>query len=103
MIVKITPPAEMLELIKQRGESIRDAEALAAQAAKMLKNSQVALWGLISGEYPEISPDGLRASYDHATGIITVHGTNSEVVAMMERISTANEKAEIAKTLILMD
>jgi hypothetical protein len=101
MIVKITPPEVMVEAIKRHGEAIRSAEALAHQAASMLKQGHEQLWKLIREEYPEIG-DGVDASCNHKNGTITVTG-GLAAGRLLDRLKTLEDHPEISVTKIKME
>jgi len=101
MIVKITPPEAMVEAIKQKGEAIRSAEALAHQAASMLKQGHEQLWQLIREEYPEIG-DGVDASCDHKTGTITIAG-GMAAESLLDRLKASEDHPEISVTKIKVE
>lgn len=101
MVVKITPPEAMVEAIKRHGEALKSAEALAHQAALMLKQGHEQLWKLIREEYPEIG-DGVDASCDHKNGTITVIG-GLAAGRLLDRLKTLEDHPEISVTKIKVE
>lgn len=101
MIVKITPPEVMVEAIKRHGEAIRSAEALAHQAASMLKQGHEQLWKLIREEYPEIG-NGVDASCDHKIGTITIVG-GMAAESLLDRLKASEDHPEISVTKIKVE
>lgn len=101
MIVKITPPEAMVEVIKQKCEALKSAEALAHQAALMLKQGHEQLWKFIREEYPEIG-DGVDASCDHKNGTITVTG-GIAAAKLLDRLRASEDHPEISVTKIKVE
>lgn len=101
MIVKITPPEAMVEEIKRHGEALKSAEALAHQAALMLKQGHERLWKLIREEYPEIG-NGVDASCDHKNGTITIIG-GLATGRLLDRLKTLEDHPEISVTKIKVE